>query len=310
MPIVIDKELPAYNILTGERIFVMDVHRAYTQQIRPIEIAILNLMPTKVDTETQLMRLLSNSPLQVNITLVKTSTYTSTHTDKSHMDQFYKYWDEVKNLKYDGMIITGAPVENMEFEDVAYWKELCEILDWTKTNVTSTLFICWGAQAALHYFYGIQKHPLKEKCFGVFAHQRVHTETPEPLMRGISDEFHMPHSRHTLIYAKDIESVPELRILAYSKRAGASIIKSLDNSQVFVTGHMEYDRYTLKNEYERDKAKGLDIKPPANYFTDSTCTHAKMNWSSTANLFYMNWLNYYVYQVTPYDLYNGEKTVD
>lgn len=200
------------------------------------------------------------------------------------------------------MIITGAPVENMPFERVAYWKELEEILDWTSTNVTSTLFICWGAQAALHYFYGIKKHPLKEKCFGIFAHQRVRDGVAEPLMRGISDEFHMPHSRHTIIYAKDILKVSGLKILAFSKKAGASVIKSVDNRRVFVTGHMEYDRYTLKHEYERDKAAGLDIKPPVNYFTDGTESEVKMNWSSTANLFYINWLNYYVYQVTPYDI--------
>ena len=302
MPIVINKELPAYRILTDEKIFVMDSERAFLQEIRPIEIAILNLMPTKETTETQFMRLLSNSPLQVNITLVKTSTYNATHTDKSHLDRFYKTFTEIKARKFDGMIITGAPVENMDFEKVAYWKELEEILDWTKTNVTSTLFICWGAQAALHYFYGIKKHPLKEKCFGIFAHRRIRDGVAEPLMRGISDEFHMPHSRRTIIYAKDILHINELRILAYSKRAGASIIKSCDNRQVFVTGHMEYDRDTLKKEYERDLSKGLNIKPPANYFADKDLTEVKMNWSSTANLFYINWLNYYVYQVTPYDI--------
>ncbi len=302
MPIVINKELPAYRILTDEKIFVMDSERAFLQEIRPIEIAILNLMPTKETTETQFMRLLSNSPLQVNITLVKTSTYNATHTDKSHLDRFYKTFAEIKARKFDGMIITGAPVENMDFEKVAYWKELEEILDWTKTNVTSTLFICWGAQAALHYFYGIKKHPLKEKCFGIFAHRRIRDGVAEPLMRGISDEFHMPHSRHTIIYAKDILHINELRILAYSKKAGASIIKSCDNRQVFVTGHMEYDRDTLKKEYERDLSKGLEIKPPANYFADKELTEVKMNWSSTANLFYINWLNYYVYQVTPYDI--------
>ena len=302
MPIVINKELPAYRILTDEKIFVMDSERAFLQEIRPIEIAILNLMPTKETTETQFMRLLSNSPLQVNITLVKTSTYNATHTDKSHLDRFYKTFTEIKARMFDGMIITGAPVENMDFEKVAYWKELEEILDWTKTSVTSTLFICWGAQAALHYFYGIKKHPLKEKCFGIFAHRRIRDGVAEPLMRGISDEFHMPHSRHTIIYAKDILHINELRILAYSKRAGASIIKSCDNRQVFVTGHMEYDRDTLKKEYERDLSKGLNIKPPANYFADKDLTEVKMNWSSTANLFYINWLNYYVYQVTPYDI--------
>ena len=302
MPIVIDKDIPAYKILTEEKIFVMDKTRAKLQDIRPIEIAILNLMPTKETTETQFMRLLSNSPLQVNVTLVQTSTYKATHVDKSHLDRFYKTFDEIKHNKFDGMIITGAPVENMPFEKVAYWKELEEILDWTTKNVTSTLFICWGAQAALHYFYGIKKHPLKEKCFGIFAHQRVRDGITEPLMRGISDEFHMPHSRHTIIYAKDILHVNSLKILAYSKKAGASVIKSVDNRQVFVTGHMEYDRDTLKKEYERDKSAGLDIKPPVNYFTDGSYTAVKMNWSSTANLFYINWLNYYVYQVTPYDI--------
>ena len=304
MPIVIDKDIPAYKILTVERIFVMYKGRADLKDIRPIEIAILNLMPTKETTETQFMRLLSNSPLQVYVTLVRTETYNPTHVEEKYLARFYRNFEDIKDKKFDGMIITGAPVENMEFEDVAYWKELERILDWTKTNVTTTLFICWGAQAALHYFYGIKKHPLKEKCFGIFAHQRVFDGEPEPLMRGISDEFHMPHSRHTIIYADDIKSCKNLKILAYSKKAGASIIKSLDNRQVFVTGHMEYDRDTLKREYERDKAKGLPIKPPENYFADKEQTKVKMNWTSTSNLFYINWLNYYVYQVTPYNLYN------
>ena len=302
MPIVIDKDIPAFKILTGERIFVMDTDRAFSQEIRPIEIAILNLMPTKETTETQFMRLLSNSPLQVNITLVRTATYNPTHTEQAHLKKFYKSFDEIEGRKFDGMIITGAPVENMPFEKVAYWRELQGIFKWTETNVTSTLFICWGAQAALHYFYGIKKHPLKEKCFGIFAHQRVFDGEQEPLMRGISDEFYMPHSRHTVIYAEDIRNVPELKILAYSRRAGASVIKSRDNKRVFVTGHMEYDRDTLKKEYERDLDKGLDIKPPVNYFVDKDLSKVKMNWSSTANLFYINWLNYYVYQVTPYKL--------
>lgn len=302
MPIVIDRDIPAFKILTAERCFVMDKERAHSQEIRPIEIAILNLMPTKETTETQFMRLLSNSPLQVNVTLIKTSTYRSTHTEQSHLEKFYTTFDEVKNRNFDGMIVTGAPVENMEFEEVAYWEELKSILDWTDTHVTSTLFICWGAQAALHYFYGIKKHPLRKKCFGIFAHQRVRSDHPEPLMRGISDEFHMPHSRHTLVYAEDIKNIPELEILAYSKRAGVSIIRSTDNKRVFVMGHMEYDRDTLKNEYERDLAKGIKIDPPANYFADESHTKVKMNWSSTANLFYINWLNYYVYQVTPYVL--------
>lgn len=302
MPIVIDKDIPAYKILTGEKIFVMDKGRANVQDIRPIEIAILNLMPTKETTETQFMRLLSNSPLQVNVTLLRTATYNPTHVEEEYLERFYKDFDEVKSRRFDGMIITGAPVEQLEFEDVTYWKELEEIFDWTKTNVTSTLFICWGAQAALHYFYGIKKHPLKEKCFGIFAHRRTGESVMEPLMRGISDEFHMPHSRNTIIRTEDIRKCKDLRILAFSKKAGASIIKSLDERQVFVTGHMEYDRETLKREYDRDKNKGLDIKPPSNYFADKKMTKIKMNWSSTSNLFYINWLNYYVYQATPYEL--------
>lgn len=309
MPIVIDKDIPAYKILTDERIFVMDNQRAISQEIRPIEIAILNLMPTKEATETQFMRLLSNSPLQVNITLIKTSSYTATHTSGTHLDKFYKPFEEVKHRKFDGMIVTGAPVENMAFERVAYWKEFAKILEWTLTNVTSTMYICWGAQAALHHFYNIKKHALKNKCFGIFAHNRVRDGVPEPLMRGISDEFHMPHSRHSIVYAKDIMHIDDLKILAYSKRAGASIIKSVDNRQIYVMGHMEYDRYTLRDEYERDKAKGLDIKPPVNYFADDSMKEVKMNWTSTANLFYMNWLNYYVYQVTPYDINEIKKSL-
>ena len=302
MPIVIDRDIPAFKILTGERCFVMDKQRAHSQEIRPIEIAILNLMPTKETTETQFMRLLSNSPLQVNITLIKTSTYRGKHVTEEHLEKFYKNFDEIKDRRFDGMIVTGAPVENMQFEEVAYWDEFKEILDWTDSHVTSTIFICWGAQAALHYFYGIKKHPLKRKCFGIYAHRRVPTEQPEPLMRGISDEFHMPHSRHTAVYARDLKNIPDLQILARSAKAGASIIKNRDNKRVFVMGHMEYDRDTLKKEYERDLEKGLEIEPPENYFTDSSHTAVKMNWTSTANLFYINWLNYYVYQVTPYKL--------
>ncbi len=302
MPIVIDKDIPAYKILTDERIFVMDSGRAFTQDIRPIEIAILNLMPTKETTETQFMRLLSNSPLQVNITLIRTSSYTPAHTGKEHLERFYKNFGEVKARKFDGMIITGAPVENMEFEDVAYWDELKEIFDWTKTNVTSTLFICWGALAALYYFHGVKKHPLKKKCFGVFAHTRVDYDEPDPLMRGISEKFHMPHSRHSVVYTGDIKKVKSLKLLAYSGEAGAGRIRSTDGRQVFVIGHMEYDKEVLKAEYERDRAKGLEIDPPEHYFANRAKTKINMKWSSTANLFYMNWLNYYVYQVTPYDL--------
>jgi len=303
MPIVIDKDIPAYSILGKEKIFVMESGRANSQDIRPLEIALLNLMPTKVETETQFMRLLSNSPLQVNITLIHTESYRSKNTEAAYLDRFYKLFDDVKQKHFDGMIVTGAPVETMDFSDVDYWDELKRIFDFTRTNVTSTIFICWGAMAALNYFYSIPKRPLKEKKFGVFLQHKPPFEKPEPLMRGISDEFHMCHSRHSYIATSDIKKhSDELKILGYSTSAGASIIASKDNSQIFVLGHMEYDRDTLKKEYERDKAKGLPIKKPVNYFTDNTCTDIKMIWSSTSNLFYNNWLNYCVYQVTPYKL--------
>ena len=295
MPIVIEKE-PAYEVLTNERHFVIDRDRAVSDTIRPMEIALLNLVPTNDNTEAQFMRLLSNSPLPVNVTLVRTSVCDADNTDNARLNAFYKTFKEIKGLKFDGMIITGTPVANMPFKKSTYGKELSEIFNWTKSNVNSTLFACWGAQIALRYFYGIKKHPLKEKCFGVFLHQRVRDGVTEPLMQGISDEFPMPHSRHTIIYAKDVLDVNELKILAYSKRAGASIIKSCDNRQVFVTGHMEYDRYTLKHEYERAIEQGLEIKPPVNYFTDNNMNEVRMNWPSTANLFYINWLNYCVYQ--------------
>ncbi len=299
MPIVIDRNIPAYTLLGEERIFVMDKERAGKQDIRPIEIAILNLMPTKVETETQFMRLLSNSPLQVNVTLIHTQSYRSKNTEAAYLDRFYQSFEEVKNRHFDGMIITGAPVEELEFSDVAYWDELKRIFDFTTTNVTSTLFICWGAMAALHYFYGIEKYPLPRKLFGVFAHKKVAYPTPDPLMRGISDEFHMCHSRHSAVRESDVRKDARLKILATSHRAGAPILCNLDHSRVFVLGHMEYDRDTLKREYERDLAKGLPIEKPFCYFADKDCTQINMNWSSTANLFYNNWLNF-VYQTTPY----------
>ena len=301
MPIIIDKELAAFRTLTGERIFVMDSERALCQKIRPLEIAILNLTSANESTETQFMRLLANSPLQVNITLIRTS-FNSTQADNSSLEKLYKPFSEVERSKFDGMIIAGAPVENLPFEKFAFWKELEDILDWTKSNVTSTVFVCWAAQAAMYRFYKIKKHSLKEKCFGIFMHQRIRDGVSEPLMTGISDDFQMPHSRHSIIYAKDVMHIKDLKILAYSKKAGASIIKSVDNRRVFVLGHMEYDRLTLKNEYEGDLAKGLPVKPPVNYYIDSEMTDAKMNWTSTANLFYINWLNYYVYQATPHDI--------
>lgn len=300
MPIVIDRNIPAYSILSKERIFVMTQERAQMQDIRPIEIALLNLMPTKVETETQFMRLLSNSPLQVNITLIHTETYRSKNTEAEYLDRFYQPFESIKHKHFDGMIVTGAPVEDLDFSDVAYWDELKRIFDFTSTNVTSTIFICWGAMAALHYFYGIEKYPLSRKLFGVFTHRKVHFETPDPLMRGISDEFHMCHSRHSAVREKDIAKDERLKILATSNRAGAPVVTNLDHSRVFVLGHMEYDRDTLKKEYERDLAKGLPIDKPFCYFLDRECTKINMNWSSTANLFYNNWLNF-VYQTTPYE---------
>lgn len=301
MPIILEKDLPEYKIFTGDGMFVMDNERAQSQQIRPLEIAILNLTPDGGSTETRLMRLLSNSPLQVNVTLLNISSYNQSNTG-INLSGFYRTFTEIETKKFDGMIIAGTPSENLPFKKAAYWKELVDIMEWTKSNVTSTMFVCWGALAALHHFYGIKKHSLKDKCLGIFSHRRIRDGVPEPLMRGISDEFDMPHCGYNIICAKDVMHVNQLKILAYSKRAGASVIKSADNRRVFVTGHMEYDRYALKNEYERDKAGGLSVKPPVNYFTDKEMLDVKMNWTSTANLFYINWLNYYVYQVTPYNI--------
>ena len=299
MPIVIPQDIPAYSVLKGENIFVMNDERAFSQDIRPLEIAILNLMPTKVETETQFMRLLSNSPLQVNVTLVYTESYKSKNTAAAHLERFYKKFDDIKNKHFDGMIITGAPVETMEFEKVAYWEELKKLFDFADKNVTSTIYICWGAQAALYYHYGIQKHLLPEKLFGVFPHKK-YLEQHDPLLKGIDDVFFVPHSRHTTVHAEDIEGIPDLVSLCEATEVGLSIAKSKDNRKIFMMGHMEYDRNTLKTEYERDLAKGLPIKPPCNYFTDDTCTAVNVNWTSAANLFYTNWLNYYVYQVTPF----------
>ena len=299
MPIVIDRNIPAYTVLSGERIVVMDRERAISQDIRPIEIAILNLMPTKIETETQFMRLLSNSPLQVNVTLIHTSSYRSKNTEAEYLDRFYQSFESVRSKHFDGMIVTGAPVEDMEFHDVAYWNELTKLFDWTKTNVTSTIFICWGAMAALYYFYNIPKYPLLRKLFGVFAHRKCNADSTDPLMRGISDEFHVCHSRHSTVRESDVRKDARLKILATSHRAGVAIASSLDHSQIFVLGHMEYDRDTLKKEYERDLARGLPIEKPFCYFADKECTKINMNWSSTANLFYNNWLNF-VYQTTPY----------
>lgn len=301
MPIVIPQDIPAYSVLKEENIFVMNSERAYSQDIRPLEIAILNLMPTKVETETQFMRLLSNSPLQVNVTLIYTKSYKSKNTAAAHLDRFYKSFDDIKDKHFDGMIITGAPVETLPFEEVKYWNELKKIFDYADRNVTSTIYICWGAQAALYYYYGIEKRLLPEKLFGIFPHKKF-LEQHDPLLKGIDDVFNVPHSRHTTVWEEDVDKVGDLIRLSHSDYTGLSIAKSKDNKKIFLTGHMEYDRETLKKEYERDLAKGLPIKPPANYFTDETCTAVNVTWTSAANLFYTNWLNYYVYQVTPYHL--------
>lgn len=300
MPIVIQKDLPAFDVLTKENIFVMPTNRALTQDIRPLEIAIVNLMPTKIETETQLLRLLGNTPLQVNITLINTASYKSRHVSENHMSKFYKSFDEVKNNKFDGMIVTGAPVETMNFEDIDYWEELTQIMDYAKKNITTTIYICWGAQAALYHFYGIDKIPLPKKMFGIFP--TVALQHNELLTKGLSDVFYIPHSRHTALNEKELYKHPELVVLAKSDEAGASIIKSTDNRNIFITGHVEYDRDTLKNEYFRDLNKGLEIESPKNYFTDNKCDKVNMSWTSTASILFSNWLNYYVYQITPYDI--------
>lgn len=299
MPIIIPKDIPAYTTLLSENIFVMGHQRAMTQDIRPIEIAILNLMPTKIETETQLIRLLSNSPLQIKVTLIGTESYVGTHTPLGHLQRFYKTFSEVKDQHFDGMIITGAPVEMMEFSEVKYWRELTEILDFANTNVQSTIFICWGAQAALHYYYGLNKEILPKKLFGVFKHKKF--VNFDPILKGTDEEFYMPHSRHTTVDIEAIRSVNDLIVLAGSDKIGASVVRSRDGRRIFLMGHMEYDKDTLKNEYYRDLGKGLKIDPPENYFKDEEKTKVVPNWYSVANLIYSNWLNYYVYQMTPYD---------
>ena len=275
--------------------------RADTQDIRPLKIIILNLMPTKLETETQLLRLLSNSPLQVDVEFLQVATHEAKNVSKSHMDKFYKTYDEVKNNKYDGMIITGAPVEQMEFEEVDYWNELCKIMEWSKTNVYSTFHICWGAQAGLYYHYGIKKYKTSKKIFGIFPHKSL--DETHPLMRGLDDIYYVPHSRHTEIKTQDIAQVKDLQILSYSDMAGIHIVSDMECRKFFITGHSEYDRETLAKEYFRDKEKGLDIEIPYNYFpNDDTNATPRMEWKGTANIIFNNWLNYFVYQKTPYDL--------
>lgn len=301
MPIKIPLSLPAAEILEKENIFVMDTERADTQDIRPLKIGILNLMPTKIVTETQLMRLLSNTPLQIDITLLTTETYTARNTDKSHLDSFYKTFNEVKNVKFDGLIITGAPLEFMEFHEVSYWDELCEIIDWANKNVFSTLYVCWGAFAGLYHNHGIQKYPLSVKASGIFRH---HSLIPEhPLLRGFDEYFDAPHSRFSYVSKQDIQNTSKLLILAESNEVGVYLAASHDMRQIYVTGHPEYDADTLKKEYERDLAKGINPVIPHNYFPDDNPQNTPKNtWRSHAHLLYSNWLNYCVYQTTPYNI--------
>lgn len=301
MPIIIPKSLPAHDVLQEENIFVMNKVRAALQDIRPLKIIILNLMPNKIETETQILRLLGNTPLQLEIVLLKTETYQSKNTSKDHLESFYKTFSELKKHTYDGLIITGAPVEKMEFEDVDYWKELCDIMEFAKKNVTSTLYICWGAQAGLYHHYGIEKVALDKKISGIYKHS-VNREGAQ-LLRGFDEEFYAPHSRYTTVLRKDIEKVPDLEILSESEEAGVYIVATKDRKNVFVSGHSEYDRDTLKKEYERDIEKGLEIEAPQNYFRDNDPKKDPIvRWKSNAHLMFSNWLNYCVYQNTPYKL--------
>ena len=301
MPIKISKDLPAYGTLTNENIFVMDEQRAVTQDIRPLKIVIVNLMPTKIDTETQLLRLLGNTALQVEVELLHMASRASKNVAPEHLLKFYKVFDDIRDQTFDGMIITGAPVEQMAFEDVDYWPELCEIMEWSKTHVHSTFHICWGAQAGLYYHFGIPKYPLAEKKFGIFPH-RVERQS-SILFRGSDDVFMVPHSRHTEVRRADIEAHPELKIIAASEEAGVYAVSTENGKQIFITGHSEYDRCTLEREYLRDKNAGLPIHVPLNYYPgDDDTREPVMTWRSHANLLYANWLNYFVYQTTPYDL--------
>lgn len=299
MPIRTQNNLPAKAVLENENIFVMDEERAISQDIRPLEIVILNLMPLKEDTEVQILRALSNTPLQIDITFLQTATYTSKHTAASHLNQFYITFDEIKHKKFDGMIITGAPIEHMDFEEVEYWQELTEIMDWTKTNVTSTFHICWGAQAGLYYHYGVRKIWLPKKISGVYEHKVLNRKIP--LVRGFDDVFVAPHSRHTESSPEDIRKNEDLIILAESDEVGDLLLMNKDGSQIFVLGHLEYDRLTLDKEYKRDSDKGINPEIPHNYYlNDDTTVRPYLTWRATSNCLYSNWLNYYVYQITPY----------
>lgn len=310
MPIRIPNDLPAAGTLQQENIFVMTQNRAVAQDIRPLEIVLLNLMPTKIATETQLSRLLGNTPLQVNLELLHTTSHVSRNVPQEHMLSFYKSFDELKHRKFDGMVITGAPVEMLPFEEVDYWPELCRIMEWSKTHVHSTFHICWGAQAGLYYHYGIPKTVMPEKLFGVFEHQADYKRAI--LLRGFDDTFWVPHSRHTTVAREDIEAVPDLKILASSPRAGVYAVMNKGGRQIFVTGHSEYDPLTLENEYLRDKRQGLPISVPENYYpNDDDTAEPIVRWRGHGNLLFSNWLNYFVYQTTPYDIMSiGENTTD
>lgn len=301
MPIRIPNELPAVRTLTEENIFVMTETRATTQDIRPLKILLLNLMPTKIATETQLLRKFSNTPLQIQVELLQTISHDAQNVDRSHLESFYTSYDQIKDKNYDGLVITGAPVENLDFETVDYWEELCQIMEWSKTHVHSTLHICWGAQAGLYYHYGIPKYALPQKLFGVFDHRVL--KPSSPLFRGFDDRFYAPHSRHTEVLEEDIRKVPGLEVLAVSEEAGVFAVKTEDSRQFFLLGHLEYDRNTLAQEYWRDVDRGLDIQVPRHYFPNDDPNQTPIvRWRSAGQLIYTNWLNYYVYQTTPYDL--------
>ena len=307
MPIKIPNSLPARETLEGENIFVMTEYRAIHQDIRPLNLLILNLMPTKIATETQLLRKFSNTPLQIQVELLQTISHDAQNVDRSHLESFYTSYDQIKDKNYDGLVITGAPVENLDFETVDYWEELCQIMEWSKTHVHSTLHICWGAQAGLYYHYGIPKYALPQKLFGVFDHRVL--KPSSPLFRGFDDRFYAPHSRHTEVLEEDIRKVPGLEVLAVSEEAGVFAEKPEDSRQFFLLGHLEYDRNTLAQEYWRDVDRGLDIQVPRHYFPNDDPNQTPIvRWRSAGQLIYTNWLNYYVYQTTPYDLTRLDRT--
>ena len=303
MPIKIPNNLPAVDILAKENIFVMKESRALSQDIRPLKFVIVNLMPTKIETETQLLRLISNTPLQIEVTLLKMDSYKSKNVSEEHMETFYKTFDDIKDERFDGMIITGAPIETLDFEDVIYWEEIMKIMEWSKKHVFSVLHICWGAQAGLYYHYGIKKYQLNKKIFGIFPIKLEEKYENNELFRGFDEIFNMPHSRHTKIEENDILKETELEILAKSDEAGVSIIRSKDKRKIFLTGHLEYDRFTLAKEYERDVSQNKKIDVPFNYYPEDDPTKKPIfNWKAHANLLFVNWINHYVYQETPYNL--------